>query len=78
MEFLVAKTTQNRVTDLASDGELLQNTLTDTASTPNTSRGGQGDSIGGRFTFRKVDLTRIPGRHVVAKIESLLTCLNCA
>ncbi|CDI97622.1 transcriptional co activator crsp77 [Echinococcus multilocularis] len=71
LEFLVAKTTQSNLTNLASDGELLRFALT-------TSTAGQDGAFDrGQFIFRKVDLARLPGRHVVGKIESLLTCLNC-
>ncbi|KAL5969706.1 Mediator of RNA polymerase II transcription subunit 17 [Taenia solium] len=71
LDFLVAKTTQSSLTNLASDGDLLRSTLT-------TSIAGRGDAFGrGQFIFRRVDLARVPGRHVVGKIESLLTCLNC-
>ncbi|KAL5109512.1 Mediator of RNA polymerase II transcription subunit 17 [Taenia crassiceps] len=71
LDVLVAKTTQSSLTNLVGDGDLLRSTLT----TSNVGRHGAFDR--GQFVFRKVDLARLPGRHVVGKIESLLTCLNC-
>lgn len=71
LDFLVAKTTQSSLANLVSDGDLLRSTLT-------ISTAGQDDAFGrDQLFFRKVDLARLPGRHVVGKVESLLTCLNC-
>uniref|UniRef100_A0A5K3EI35 Mediator of RNA polymerase II transcription subunit 13 n=1 Tax=Mesocestoides corti TaxID=53468 RepID=A0A5K3EI35_MESCO len=70
LELFVAKTTQDDLSSLASNGELFQTAM----SVPKTLDFGRRS----RLDFRQVDLSRLPGRHVVAKIESLLTCLSDA
>lgn len=62
LEFMVAKSRPEELTNVGSRGDLLQVSVSGRSSS--------------RLDFRKVDLARLPGRHVVGKAESLLTCLS--
>ncbi|KAM7534916.1 hypothetical protein Aperf_G00000089741 [Anoplocephala perfoliata] len=64
LEIMVAKSRPEELANVGSRGDLLQVSLS-----------GRGSN---HLDFRKVDLARLPGKHVVEKAESLLTCLSYA